>query len=184
MNKISCEVCLDLMPLVNDDIASEDSKDAVNNHIKTCESCRMFYASNPFREIKMDDSKVVSKMKNELYFIALIVIIFGAMLGVALTDGMGMFYNILIMPTIGVIGYFTLSKKSYLVPLTLFGFMYVFMLIKYTTEGMFSEGPSIHAFLIPGYWAFIYSGLCLLGIIIGFLLKIAFGKRDEDEKTN
>ncbi|NLJ59282.1 MAG: zf-HC2 domain-containing protein, partial [Tissierellia bacterium] len=133
MNKISCEICLDLIPLVNDDIASEDSKDAVREHIKECKSCRSFCSKNHLEEHKMDDARIVSKMKNELYFIALIVIIFGAMLGIALTDGMGIFYNILIMPTIGMIGYFTLSKKSYLVPLILFGFMYVFMLIKYTT---------------------------------------------------
>ena len=29
MNKISCDMCIDLMPLVQDGVASEDSRNAV-----------------------------------------------------------------------------------------------------------------------------------------------------------
>lgn len=31
MNKISCDICMDLIPLVKDGIASEDSGNAVKN---------------------------------------------------------------------------------------------------------------------------------------------------------
>ena len=40
MNKISCEICKDLIPLVKDGIASEDSVAAVEEHIKECENCK------------------------------------------------------------------------------------------------------------------------------------------------
>lgn len=184
MNKISCNIFLDLIPLVNDNIASEDSRMAVTKHMKECESCRAFYDGENFEEPKMNDNLIVSKIKRQLYFASLIIIVFGAILGVALTEGIGMFYNILIMPTIGAIGYFALSKKSYYVPITLFIFIYIWLLIKYIAEGIFSYTLPISAMIMPAYWALMYSGLCVLGIVIGFLLKIAFRKEGKHEKNN
>ena len=35
--KITCDMCLDLMPLVLDGLASEDSEKAVREHIAGCE---------------------------------------------------------------------------------------------------------------------------------------------------
>lgn len=43
MNEISCDMCMDLMPLVNDGVASGDSREAVEHHIKGCDACRKFY---------------------------------------------------------------------------------------------------------------------------------------------
>ena len=178
MNKISCDICLDLIPLVEDGIASEDSSVAVLNHIKECESCSEFYDGEGYEEPKMNDKKIISKIKKQVYSAAIVTIVLGAILGIALTDGIGMFYNILIMPTIGALGYFAFSNKSYYLPLTIFGFVYIWLLIKFTIEGIFSYTPFISAILNPAYWALIYSGLCFLGIIIGFLLKIAFRKEE------
>lgn len=172
MNEISCDICLDLIPLVNDRVASEDSHHAVLDHTKNCESCREFCQVEEVKEYKMNDEKLVFKIKKQLYFGAIIAIILGAILGVALTDGIGMFYNILIMPTIGVIGYLVLTKKSYYVPLTLFGLIYIWLFVKYIVEGIEISG----ALILPIYWAIIYTGLCALGVFIGLLLKIAFGK--------
>lgn len=184
MNDISCDICLDLLPLVWDNVASEDSRIAVMEHVKTCESCRALYKEESFREDEMNDNYIVSRIKKQLYFVGLITIIFGAILGLALTEGIGMFYNILIMPAIGLIGYLALSKKSYYVPVTLFIFIYAWLLIKYIGEGMFSDAPFISAILTPGYWALLYSGLCSLGVFIGFLLRIAFKREERHDKVN
>lgn len=40
MNKISCEICMDLIPLVRDGASSGDSREAVEGHIQHCPSCR------------------------------------------------------------------------------------------------------------------------------------------------
>jgi len=40
VNKITCDMCKDLMPLVKDGIASEDSRLAVTEHLKECEDCK------------------------------------------------------------------------------------------------------------------------------------------------
>ena len=40
MNTISCDICMDLIPLVRDGVASADSAAAVEEHLKTCPACR------------------------------------------------------------------------------------------------------------------------------------------------
>ena len=43
MSKIKCEVVRDLMPLVIDEAASEESAQCVHQHVDRCESCRIYY---------------------------------------------------------------------------------------------------------------------------------------------
>ena len=42
MAKIPCEIIRDLLPLYKDDICSEKSRNAIEEHIKECESCRKY----------------------------------------------------------------------------------------------------------------------------------------------
>ena len=55
MDKISCDICMDLIPLVKDGIASEDSCDAVKKHISKCEKCK----------VEFDEIKEKKKINNE-----------------------------------------------------------------------------------------------------------------------
>ena len=55
MDKISCDICMDLIPLVKDGIASEDSCDAVTKHISKCEKCK----------VEFDEIKEKKKINNE-----------------------------------------------------------------------------------------------------------------------
>ncbi len=178
MFKISCDICLDLMPLVKDHVASEDSHMAVNEHLKTCPSCSTLYQNESVLVKKMDDHRVLERIRTKIYLGGLSIAVLGALVGLALTDGAGLFYNILIMPTIGLIGYFALKKKWYYVPISLFMLTYVWLLITYTSQGMFNDDntPILSALLLPAYWGLIYSGLALFGVVIGVFLKIAFGK--------
>lgn len=187
MNKISCDVCLDLIPLVKDNVASEDSKKLVEEHTEECEECKSLY--NSFenkgfenKEILMDDKNVIRKIKKQISIFALAIIVIASMLGLALSDTMGMFYNILIMPSIGILGYFVLKDKSYFVVVSLFVFSYIWLLIKYIGEGMLEESlMNIMPILaMPMFWAGIYAGLCGLGLVIGYLLNYAFGKENSD----
>lgn len=43
MSEVKCGVVRDLMPLVADDVACEESKQLVNGHMETCETCRAYY---------------------------------------------------------------------------------------------------------------------------------------------
>ena len=42
MNKISCEIIKDLLPLYYDNVCSNDSKLLVEKHISECTSCRKY----------------------------------------------------------------------------------------------------------------------------------------------
>ena len=178
MFKISCDICMDLIPLAKDQVASDDSHKAVTEHLETCSSCAGIFQTESALVRKMDDDRVVEKIKNKLYLGALVIAILGALVGLALTEGAGLFYNILIMPTIGLIGYFALKKKWYYVPLSLFALSSVWLLTTYLSQGILSDGHStlLSTLLLSTNWALIYSGLAVLGAMIGFLLKIAFDK--------
>ena len=39
---MKCEVVRDLIPLVIDDVASEESRNLVGEHLRTCEACRAY----------------------------------------------------------------------------------------------------------------------------------------------
>ncbi len=180
MNKISCDVCLDLIPLVKDRVASEASILLVEEHIENCRECRELYNSFENREIEMDEKKLLKKIKKQIFIVLLIASVIVSMLGLALSNTMGIFYNILIMPGVGILGYFALRERSYLLLLGLFTFSYIWLLIQYIGEGIMGLGLR-NIIVIPIYWSVIYTGLCGLGLIIGFFLNYAFGREDNYE---
>lgn len=47
MNEITCGLCMDLIPLVRDGIASGESRDAVERHVQSCAACRKLYSGAP-----------------------------------------------------------------------------------------------------------------------------------------
>lgn len=185
MNKIYCDICMDLIPLVKDGIASEDSYNAVIKHINECETCNILF--DDFEEInkmnneniKMNDKKVISKIKSNIAISAMVMIILGSFIGVGITESEWMFYNIIIMPLVGVLGYFMLKGKLYFLPLCIFVLTYIWNFIKYIT-GIDSDGMDLIGIIISsGTWATIYTCLCILGSLIGFLLYIAFKKENK-----
>ena len=71
MTKISCQVCLDLMPLVKDNVASQESRKLVFEHIRQCQGCKNEYESGNYTLPEMNDKRVIQKIKKQLYLIAL-----------------------------------------------------------------------------------------------------------------
>ena len=66
MEKISCEVIKDLLPLYVDDVLSEDSRKLVESHISDCADCKKYYedmqnSSFMLTTQKSSDGKVVIK---------------------------------------------------------------------------------------------------------------------------
>ena len=86
--KIGCEIIKDLIPLYHDEICSEDSKVAVENHLCECESCKKYYdklkgsdaievaAFDEETEAQKSESikKVRKKMKKKTLKIVLLVV--------------------------------------------------------------------------------------------------------------
>ena len=54
MHEISCDICMDLLPLVRDGAASEDSAAAVKHHMETCDRCRDLFSGDVAPEEQPD----------------------------------------------------------------------------------------------------------------------------------
>lgn len=177
MNKIGCQICLDLMPLVKDGIASKESCEAVAEHIKSCGDCRAVYDEGMIKEsAQLDDQVVMKKIQKQLLLGTVGIILLGAVLGMALSGSMGVFYNILIMPVIGAAGYLGLGRKSYMGVIGLFIFSGTWIFIREVIDGALAYDTPYSILIMAVVTAGIYTVLFVLGICISFLLKYAFKK--------
>ncbi len=172
MSKISCDICMDLIPLVKDGIASEDSKRAVKEHIEICENCRKLYGEEPlelFRNVDLD--RELEKLKRRLQIFSTVLMMFGVFFGLSLTASDEMFYNSLVMPVIGGLGYVIFRwKAAYLVP----GLLLIMQCL-FNFFGMV-RGIEYMPFVEIVMWIGIYSIFVELGVVIAGLLHFAFRK--------
>ncbi|WP_186430369.1 zf-HC2 domain-containing protein [Clostridium sp. BSD9I1] len=82
---ISCDVILDLIPLVKDGVASKDSINLVSNHLKSCESCKLEFEGHTLPiPTEFDDKRVVSSIKKNLFLATSALLLIGAFIGMAL----------------------------------------------------------------------------------------------------
>jgi hypothetical protein len=172
---IPCNVILDLIPLVKDGVASDDSNIIVNEHIKACTSCKSEFETldviNPIQS-SIKDKKIISAMKRNIFVTQIIILIAGGFLGVALSNSMGMFYNFMIMPIVGGVSVVALKRKWYLTPIVIFIVSYLWTTISELVLNGFEW-----IFLYNGlYYGTIYTVLVLLGVLIAMLFKITFKK--------
>lgn len=169
MNEITCDLCMDLIPLVKDGVASEDSVAAVKNHIASCQTCRKLLSGEAPPPV--DTARSFEKFHRRLQLSSAMVMMFGIFFGLSLTAGSGVFYNTIIMPVIGVLGYVIFRKRAlYIVPVLLFITHFVTNLLG-LIRGM--EHLDIHSLL---FWTFLYSVFALLGVVAAWLLHFAFRK--------
>lgn len=180
MSNISCDICMDLLPLVVDGVASEDSKNSVLAHVETCEMCRLYYEKN--EKPQMNVAKVTTNIKRQLFFLSIALMVIGAAFGIAIADGEFMFYNIIIMPLIGGISYCALKWKS----LYALAFVFVCTYLRWLpySFGHIYEGNFAQAFIPPVFWALIYAGLFALGMVIASLLYFGFRREYNYEENN
>lgn len=83
--KISCDIIADLVPLVMDGVASEDTVGLVTEHLKSCEKCKGEYENNiVLHKIEPNDKKVVSSIKKKLFFISSALLLVGGVIGLSL----------------------------------------------------------------------------------------------------
>ena len=115
MNKITCDMCIDLMPLVQDGVASDDSRNAVLRHLQECPDCRALYEGEIPAPSKSHE--LLGKVQRRAQLFSAMVMMFGIFYGLMLTAGSELFLNVIIMPIIGGIGYYLFRWKGlYIVP--------------------------------------------------------------------
>lgn len=173
MNKITCDMCKDLIPLVKDGIASADSCRAVKEHVKECEVCKQLYESENAEpsELNMDLELELGKLKRKLQIFSVVLMMFGVFFGLSLTASEEMFYNSLIMPVIGALGYVIFRWKAvYQIPVLL-----LVMQLLINCFGMV-RGMEIMPVMGVVTWVGIYTIFVELGVLVAGLLHFAFKK--------
>ena len=173
MNQISCEICMDLIPLVRDGIASPDSTEAVRAHLRTCPACRALYDGEPIPDPKPG----LRKLRKQLRLLAAMVIMFGMFLGLSLSGDGDLFYNVLLMPAIGAVGYWLFRWKAvWQLPVLLFVTHLILNSLGLVWQNEHLDWISLLM------WSAIFSGFSALGTVIAGLLHFALRKEPKHEK--
>lgn len=170
MDDISCEVCMDLIPLVQDGVASGASKKAVEAHLAACPACRAVF-SGTMPPPEPDSAQLLRRIQHRLKTTSVVLLCFGLFFGVSLTAGEDEFYNSLIMPIMGILGYCVFRWQAlWSVPLLLFVSHTAVQLLGFAQD---SEHLDLFSILM---WTTIYSILSVVGTAIAGLFHYAFRK--------
>ena len=170
---LPCDVCRDLIPLVQDGAASPRSVQLVGRHIEHCESCRAFWQADAPPPAP-DDGRVLARIHRRLRLVQIAALAAGTLVGLWLTSfGYTLLWNVLIMPAIGALGVLMLRRRWYLVPVG----VWIAAFFWYTANG----GPITVGWFATALLATVYAGFSLLGAVVAKLFLYAFGKENRDD---
>ena len=179
--KTECSVVRDLLPLYVEELVSPETARYVESHLAECHECQAeleglrggtdltviekntvvgLEEAKPFKKIMM-------RINRQFYSVAYAALIFLIFLGFGWTGGENLMYNSIIMPVVGVFGYYVFRWKAiYKLPILLLIvdiFVYLFQLVDIELVDTLA-------------WTLIYCIFALIGIVIAFLLHFALGK--------
>ena len=173
--KIPCAVCRDLMPLVQDGVASPESEALVQAHLAVCPACRAQWqgtgAPDEQEPSTPDDGKILQKLRRRYSTHLLLLAFVGIAAGIALGYTGSSNGVILFLPFVwGVLTYRDIGMGKPLLLFTL-GLAVLDAIIK---QAAFLESFSLSNFL--GNLAsgcILYCVLGGIGWLIGWLLHYA-----------
>ena len=183
--KNECSIVIDLLPLYVEDMVSDNTAKYVSDHLLSCPECQAelekmrggveITTAKPEPEERVSESlpfkKIMRRMNRQFYMLSYSLIIFFIFLGFGWTAGENLIYNSLIMPIVGVFGYYVFGWKAvYKMPVLLFIIDMFICLTKLI------EIELLSAFI----WTLIYSLFVLVGIAIAFLLHFALRKEKNE----
>ena len=79
MNKLPCEVVMDLIPLIKDHVASKESEELVRAHIRECDNCRQYYEL--LEDTSFDDQKVIETIRHKRNLYLTFILLAGVITG-------------------------------------------------------------------------------------------------------
>jgi len=162
---MTCDVALDLMPLVKDGLASEDSKKLVEEHILQCESCNdIFIQNDNYGLTEINDFKNIKAIKKSIYMVLIGILIISLIFCSTLSLGVDFLLNLYFMPIIGIAGSLIFKKKWYLTPIIVFA-------VTIITMYFVNKHHSI-VYLVPQL-SLGYAIVSLFGCLIVLLLRVA-----------
>ncbi|MCB6202996.1 zf-HC2 domain-containing protein [Extibacter muris] len=69
MSRLHCDLIKDLLPLYTDDVCSEQTKVSVEEHLRTCESCREMYEAMQENPPERSEIALDPELKDDIAFI-------------------------------------------------------------------------------------------------------------------
>lgn len=183
--KTECSIVRDLLPLYVEDMVNPESAEYIRSHLAECPECRAELDALTSEEKptvpqsnttpRIDEAKpfkrIMKKMNRQFYMLSYSLIIFFIFLGFSWTGGENLMYNSLIMPLVGVFGYYVFRWQAiYKIPILLLVtdiFVCLFKLVELDFGSAF-------------IWTGIYSIFVFIGIAIAFLLHYAFRKEKNE----
>ena len=105
MYEISCEMCQDLMPLVQDGIANEDSRKAVEHHIQRCEKCRAAFQDISVPEVSSERSlrNAIKRVRTVSLMVLAGFVLMGIYLCESVMQGSSMVFVLVILAIYGLL---------------------------------------------------------------------------------
>ena len=182
--KTECSVTRDLLPLYIEDMVSAETAQYINEHLKGCEECQRELANLKesaelstvkTKPVQMSDDakpfkKIMKRMNRQFYSLAYAALIFLIFLGFGWTAGNNLMYNSLIMPVVGIFGYYVFKWKAvYKVPL----------LLLFIDLAIFAFQLVELSFADTLLWTMLYTIFVLIGVTIAFLFHYALKKEDK-----
>ena len=179
--KLDCCIVRDLLPLYVENMVSDQTAEQIKQHLIECPECKNEYDSfgSTSRldalEVPQPDAKpfkkAMRKLNRQMYGLAYGLIIFFILWGFSLTGGEDLMYNSVIMPIVGLFGYYVFKWKAlYKMPILL-------LIINFLAYHLhFAEIDFVSVF--P--WTAIYSIFVIVGVLIAFLLHFAFRKERKE----
>lgn len=173
-----CSVVRDLLALYAEGLISKESAAFVEAHLQNCKSCQAeleelkketHFEQNTPKLTPSEDifSSVQKKLRLRVQFFFAMLLLPGIFWGFGLMMGDDLFYNTVIMPIVGVIGYFVFRQKAfYIMPSMLLVAHVAFFLLQYWQQAEYFDVASMLA------WTFLCAIFAFAGTTIPFLLHV------------
>ena len=184
IKKIPCAVCRDLMPLVQDGVASPESEALVKAHLAACPACRALRQGADAPAVPElpapDDGKILQKLRRRYSTHLLMLAFAGIAAGIALGYTGRSNWVILFLPLVwSVLTYRDTGMGRPLLLFTL-GLVVLDAIVK---QLVFLESFSIGNFLFNlASGCILYAALGGIGWLIGWLLHYAKESTHENKE--
>lgn len=180
---VTCGIVRDLMPLVADGVASEDSEAALRRHIEHCKACRELFAElNGAEQEKHtpfpDDKKIMAYIRRQAVLLMGFVAVLGAAVGIMMLETSLTFQNLLIMPIVGALSYCCFKKKGFFISAAVFLLTTARGLVQLQTLSLYLDETYNYTVSDAVIYGVILGVLTLVGATIAALLDFAFRKEE------
>lgn len=179
---LPCDICRDLLPLVRDGVASEESCRAVEEHVAHCEACRALWGEEA-PPPPLHRERVLGSTRRRLYAWQGAMTAAGLILGMVLANTGRAGYNILLLPVLGAAVQWLSPRRARWLPLLVWGLITAVTVWSNADYllGRLAEGDWYNLFAILGLsalYGLLLGALCVLGNLAVALFRYALRKEE------